>query len=50
MVLLNGIVLRGCFLNVIRICSAMRFLFDMVDQVGKRAPFLQLEDDILKRE
>jgi hypothetical protein len=28
----------------------MRFLFDLVDQVGKTAPFLQLEDDILKRE
>jgi hypothetical protein len=49
-ILLNGIVLLGCFLNVIRVCSAMRFLFDLVDQVGKRAPFLELEDDILKRE
>jgi hypothetical protein len=47
-VLLNCIVLLG-FLNVIRVCSAMRFLFDLVDQVGKTAPFLQLEDDILKR-
>jgi hypothetical protein len=48
MVLLNGIVLQS-FLNMIRVCSAMRFLFDLVNQVGKTAPFLQLEDDILER-
>jgi len=47
-ILLNGIVLLG-FLNVIRVCSAMRFLFDLVDQVGKTAPFLQLEYYVLKR-
>ena len=32
-VLFNGILLLGV-LNLIRVCSAMRFLFNMVDQVG----------------
>lgn len=45
-VLLSGIVLLG-FLDVIGVCSAMRFLLGLIDQVGKCAPFLQLEDDIL---
>ena len=46
-VLLSGIVLLG-LLNVLRVCSAMRFLLGLVDKIGKCAPFLQLEDDILK--